>query len=51
MTKIPGLFLAGQGVIAPGVLGAVISGMVACGMIVGENELLEQVVRCKCKEL
>lgn len=51
MTKIPGLFLAGQGVIAPGVLGAVISGMVACGMIVGEKELLEQVVRCKCKEL
>ncbi len=50
MTKIEGLFLAGQGVIAPGILGTVISGIVACGMIVGEEKLLEQIGRYKCKE-
>nr|WP_287410812.1 FAD-dependent oxidoreductase [Pseudodesulfovibrio sp.] len=46
MTKIKGLFLAGQSVVAPGVLGAVISAYVACGMVFGQDELRKEVLTC-----
>ncbi len=38
-TRIPGLWLAGQSIVAPGVLGAVISAFLACGFIVGPENL------------
>ncbi|MCC8194669.1 MAG: NAD(P)/FAD-dependent oxidoreductase, partial [Deltaproteobacteria bacterium] len=38
-TRIPGLWLAGQSIVAPGVLGAVISAFLACGYIVGPENL------------
>lgn len=46
MTKIKGLHLAGQSVVAPGVLGAVISAYVACGMVFGQDELRKEVLAC-----
>ena len=39
MTKIKGLFLAGQAIAAPGLLGAVYSGFLTCGNIVGHRNL------------
>lgn len=41
VTRVPGLWLAGQSVTAPGVLGAVISAFLACGFIVGQGALHE----------
>jgi all-trans-retinol 13,14-reductase len=38
VTKIKGLFLAGQSITAPGLLGAVYSGFLACGNIVGHRK-------------
>ncbi|SBV92684.1 putative All-trans-retinol 13,14-reductase [uncultured delta proteobacterium] len=38
-TRVPGLWLAGQSIVAPGVLGAVISAFLTCGFIVGAEEL------------
>lgn len=38
-TRVPGLWLAGQSIVAPGVLGAVISAFLACGFIVGAENL------------
>lgn len=38
-TRVPGLWLAGQSIVAPGVLGAVISAFLACGFIVGSENL------------
>ncbi|WP_040368277.1 phytoene desaturase family protein [Paucidesulfovibrio longus] len=46
MTKVEGLVLAGQSVIAPGVLGAVISAYVACGILVGRETLRKEVLAC-----
>jgi all-trans-retinol 13,14-reductase len=39
VTKIKDLFLAGQAITAPGVMGAVVSGFLACGSIVGHEKL------------
>ncbi|WP_027185257.1 phytoene desaturase family protein [Desulfovibrio inopinatus] len=47
MTKVPGLFLAGQATIAPGVLGAIVSSCVACGVIYGFETILEGVRSCR----
>jgi len=41
-TRAKGLFLAGQAVTVPGILGAVISGFEACGHIVGHNHLQKE---------
>ena len=40
-TRVPGLWLAGQSIVAPGVLGAVISAFLTCGYIVGSENLYE----------
>lgn len=46
VTRIPGLFLAGQAVVAPGVMGAVISGLLACGTILGHDLLRKKIKAC-----
>ncbi|MBA4418847.1 MAG: NAD(P)/FAD-dependent oxidoreductase [Syntrophus sp. (in: bacteria)] len=45
-TRIKGLFLAGQATTAPGVLGAVVSGFLACGNIIGHEKLREELKAC-----
>jgi all-trans-retinol 13,14-reductase len=45
-TKIPNLWMGGQSVIAPGILGAVISAFVACGCIIGMKELQVELRKC-----
>jgi all-trans-retinol 13,14-reductase len=42
VTKVKGLFLAGQSIIAPGMLGAMISAFVACGAILGHDRLRKE---------
>ncbi|MCP4638986.1 MAG: NAD(P)/FAD-dependent oxidoreductase [bacterium] len=42
-TRIKGLYLAGQSVLLPGVVGTVISGMNACGAIVGYERMMDEV--------
>jgi all-trans-retinol 13,14-reductase len=44
-TRIPNLWMAGQSVIAPGLLGAVISAFVACGCILG-MERMQKELQC-----
>ncbi|WFS63847.1 NAD(P)/FAD-dependent oxidoreductase [Pseudodesulfovibrio thermohalotolerans] len=39
VTKVEGLTLAGQGIVAPGILGAVISAYLTCGIILGHESL------------
>ncbi|MDL2209944.1 FAD-dependent oxidoreductase [Desulfovibrio sp. OttesenSCG-928-O18] len=46
MTSVPGLWLAGQSVLAPGVLGAVVSAFLTCGFMVGQEALREELVAC-----
>ncbi|MFA7164380.1 MAG: NAD(P)/FAD-dependent oxidoreductase [Desulfoplanes sp.] len=45
-TRIPGLFLAGQSVVAPGILGAVISAFLTCGFIIGHDTIREELIAC-----
>ena len=45
VTKIPGLYLAGQSVVAPGLLGTVISAFLACGNILGNDFLRGELKR------
>jgi all-trans-retinol 13,14-reductase len=45
-TRLPGFFLAGQSIIAPGLLGAIISGFVACGNILGHDHLRRELKKC-----
>ena len=47
LTKSKGLFLAGQAIVAPGVMGAVISAFVVCGFILGHKQLIRQVQEFK----
>ena len=47
LTKSKGLFLAGQAVVAAGVMGAVISAFVVCGFILGHKQLIRQVQEFK----
>lgn len=46
LTRVPGLFLAGQSIAAPGILGTVISGMIVCGSIVGHDFLRKELKKC-----
>ncbi len=46
LTRYKGLFLAGQAVTAPGLLGAMISGVQACGHIFGHDEIFEDLRQC-----
>lgn len=45
-TRVPGLWLAGQAVAAPGVLGATLSAFLTCGNILGHQRLREDLKRC-----
>ena len=42
-TKVKNLFLAGQSIIQPGVLGALISGVYTCTAILGRNYLMNKI--------
>lgn len=46
LTKIKNLYLAGQAVTAPGIMGAVISAFLACGYIVGHEALRKELKQC-----
>ena len=46
-TRIRGLFLAGQAVTSPGILGAVLSGFLACGNILGHDRLRKELAACR----
>lgn len=37
ITRVPNLFLAGQSIVAPGLLGSIISAFLACGSILGKD--------------
>ena len=43
LTKAKNLFLAGQGVVAPGIMGAIISSCLVCGFIIGHKQLLKRI--------
>jgi len=45
-TRLPGLFLAGQSIVSPGLLGAIISAFVACGNILGNDFLQGELKKC-----
>jgi all-trans-retinol 13,14-reductase len=47
MTRLKGLYLAGQAVTAPGVLGAALSGFMACGCILGHDRLRGELKGCR----
>jgi len=47
ITRIEGLYLIGQAVVAPGVLGAAISAFLACGSILGHDRLRKELNACK----
>ncbi|MEW5908461.1 MAG: NAD(P)/FAD-dependent oxidoreductase [Thermodesulfobacteriota bacterium] len=47
VTRLKGLYLAGQAVVAPGLLGAVISGLLACGNILGHDFLRKEMMQCR----
>jgi len=47
LTKAKNLYLAGQAVVAPGIMGAVISAFLVCGFIIGHAKLLTQVRQFK----
>jgi len=46
VTRLPGLLLAGQSIVSPGLLGAIISGFVACGHILGHDHLRRELKKC-----
>lgn len=45
-TRVKGLYLAGQALVTPGVLGGVLSGLVACGAILGHEQMREDLQGC-----
>ena len=47
LTRVKGLYLAGQAVTSPGILGAVLSGFMACGTILGHDRLIKGVKACR----
>ena len=46
MTRVPGLFLAGQNILLPGVLGGIISAALAVGFALGHDNALKEFRRC-----
>jgi all-trans-retinol 13,14-reductase len=46
LTKITNLYLAGQAVTAPGILGTMMSAFLACGYIVGHETLRKELRQC-----
>jgi all-trans-retinol 13,14-reductase len=51
MTNIKGLYLSGQSIIAPGLLGTLISAFLACGNILGHDFLRGALKGCNHEEL
>ncbi|MFA6148322.1 MAG: NAD(P)/FAD-dependent oxidoreductase [bacterium] len=47
LTRVKGLYLAGQAVTSPGILGAVLSGFMACGNVLGHDHLLKELGACR----
>ena len=47
LTRVKGLYLAGQAVTSPGILGAVLSGFMACGNILGHDRLIKGLKACR----
>jgi all-trans-retinol 13,14-reductase len=47
VTRVPNVLLAGQGIVAPGLMGTIISAFLTCGVVVGHEALLREVRRCK----
>lgn len=47
VTRVPGLWLAGQSIVAPGILGAVLSAFLACGLMTDLAELLKELRTCR----
>ena len=47
LTRMKGLLLAGQAVASPGILGAVLSGFLACGNLLGHDRLIEGLRECR----
>lgn len=47
VTKLPGLFLSGQAVAGPGLLGALVSGYLTCGSILGHELLRGELRACR----
>ncbi|MBJ6748738.1 phytoene desaturase family protein [Geomonas anaerohicana] len=45
-TRVPGLFLSGQAVASPGVMGAVLSGLVTCGTLLGHDRIRKELKGC-----
>jgi all-trans-retinol 13,14-reductase len=45
-TRLKGLYLAGQSIISPGILGAMISGFIVCGGILGHDFLHKELKKC-----
>ncbi|MDR2124248.1 MAG: NAD(P)/FAD-dependent oxidoreductase [Desulfovibrio sp.] len=45
-TRVANLWMAGQSVIAPGILGAIISAFVACGFILGMDTVRREIAAC-----
>ncbi len=46
-TRVKGLFLAGQAVVAPGLLGTALSAFWACQELCGDNRLREELLACQ----
>jgi phytoene dehydrogenase-like protein len=46
ITRIPGLFLAGQAIAGPGLLGVMISAFHACANVIGYEQLKKDVMKC-----
>ena len=47
ITKAKGLFLAGQAIAAPGILGAVVSAFLVCGIIIGHHRVLKELKKLR----
>jgi all-trans-retinol 13,14-reductase len=47
VTRVSGLFLAGQSVVAPGVMGAMLSSFLTCGSIIGHSQLRKDLRACR----
>jgi len=46
VTRVKSLFLAGQAIVAPGVLGTLVSAFLACGAILGHDRLRNELRKC-----
>lgn len=47
VTRLPGLYLSGQAIAAPGLLGTVVAGYMTCGSILGHEHLRGELKTCR----